>query len=100
MTLAHELGHLVMHPGAVKLRSEAAIKSETRAFESAEWQAKKFAALFLIPTHIARLFDSPSELAENCQVSAQAARIRFDETSNMRPKKPLDLGVADVISIL
>jgi Zn-dependent peptidase ImmA (M78 family) len=100
MTLAHELGHLVMHPGAVKLRSEAAVKSETRAFESAEWQAKRFAALFLIPDHIARLFDSSSELAECCQVSAQAARIRFDETSNLRSKKPLDVDVADVISIL
>jgi Zn-dependent peptidase ImmA (M78 family) len=100
MTFAHELGHLVMHPGVVKLRSEAAIKSETRAFESAEWQAKRFAALFLVPDQIARMFDAPAELAECCQVSAQAARIRFDETSNIRSKKPLDAGVTDVISIL
>ena len=51
MTLAHELGHLVMHPGAAKLRSDLAPSStrSLRPFESAEWQANKFASLFLCP---------------------------------------------------
>jgi hypothetical protein len=81
MTLAHELGHLVMHPGAAKLRSDfgqtATVK--LRAFESAEWQANKFASLFLMPLHIIRDFTSASQLAENCQVSLRAAEIRFSE---------------------
>jgi hypothetical protein len=52
MTFAHELGHLVMHPGASKLRVETGNKTQAkiRPFESAEWQARKFAAYFLLPT--------------------------------------------------
>jgi Zn-dependent peptidase ImmA (M78 family) len=60
MTLAHELGHLVMHPGAAKLRSDFGRLSATklRPFESGEWQANKFAALFLMPLHVIREFTS------------------------------------------
>jgi Zn-dependent peptidase ImmA (M78 family) len=81
MTLAHELGHLVMHPGAAKLRSDFP-RSETerlKPFEGAEWQANKFASLFLMPLHIVRGFTSAPQLAESCQVSLQAAQIRFSE---------------------
>jgi Zn-dependent peptidase ImmA (M78 family) len=89
MTCAHELGHLVMHPGAVKLRSEniKKIAQTIRIFEGAEWQARKFASLFLIPDHIAVQFDSATQMAECCKVSAQAAQIRFNETALLRKKK-------------
>jgi len=95
MTFAHELGHLVMHPGAAKLRSESAIASaQIRHFESAEWQARKFAALFLVPDHIALQFDSANQLATGCHVSAQAAQIRFNEVSLLRKPK----SVPDIVS--
>lgn len=89
MTFAHELGHLVMHPGAAKLRSEAPalVKSTIRIFESAEWQARKFAAQFLVPDHIAIQFDSPRQLGECCKVSLQAAQIRFNETMPLRSSR-------------
>ncbi len=81
MTLAHELGHLVMHPGASKLRSDFAPSNspKLKPFESAEWQANKFASLFLMPVHIVREFTSASQLSESCQVSLRAAQIRFSE---------------------
>jgi hypothetical protein len=100
MTFAHELGHLVMHPGAAKLRSETARKptSTIKYFESAEWQAKKFASLFLVPDHIAIQFDSPQELADCCRVSAQAAEIRFKETAILRKPKALPDCVAQALN--
>jgi Zn-dependent peptidase ImmA (M78 family) len=86
MTFAHELGHLVMHPGAAKLRIESGNKTpvKIRPFESAEWQARKFAAYFLLPTHIVVQFGTIRKLAENCHVSLQAAEIRFNEVGHIR----------------
>lgn len=103
MTFAHELGHLVMHPGVAKLRSAApSIKSTTtiRFFESAEWQARKFASLFLVPDHIAIQFNSAQELAECCKISAQAAQIRFNETAPLRMPKPVPDCVSQTINAL
>jgi Zn-dependent peptidase ImmA (M78 family) len=101
MTFAHELGHLVMHPGAVKLRSSnAPSDNQMKYFESAEWQAKKFAALFLVPDHIAIQFDSADQLATACHVSSQAAQIRFNETSTMRKARPLPRFVSEIIDKL
>jgi Zn-dependent peptidase ImmA (M78 family) len=102
MTFAHELGHLVMHPGAAKLRAEHAPKltSTIRIFESAEWQARKFAALFLVPDHIAVQFGSASQLANCCKVSAQAAAIRFNETAPLRTLKPVPDCVQQTIDSL
>jgi Zn-dependent peptidase ImmA (M78 family) len=80
MTLAHELGHLVMHPGASKLRSDfPPTANKLKPYESAEWQANKFASLFLMPIHVVRELTSPSQISESCQVSLQAAQIRFSE---------------------
>jgi Zn-dependent peptidase ImmA (M78 family) len=83
MTLAHELGHLVMHPGASKLRTDFPELSRTKIkpYEWAEWQANKFASLFLMPLHVIREFTSASQLSECCQVSLQAAQIRFSEVT-------------------
>jgi hypothetical protein len=86
MTFAHELGHLVMHPGAAKPRTETSRKSNVRirAFESAEWQARKFGAYFLLPKHIVIEFESPQALAQSCLVSSQAAEIRFAEVGHIK----------------
>jgi Zn-dependent peptidase ImmA (M78 family) len=101
MTFAHELGHLVMHPGLVKLRSSNTLSDRRmKYFESAEWQARKFAALFLVPDHIAIQFDSADQLATACQISSQAAQIRFNETSIMRKPKPLPSSVSEIIDLL
>lgn len=46
-TLAHELGHLVLHEGPALHRQTAMIKH--KVFEDSEWQADYFAE-FLMPT--------------------------------------------------
>ncbi len=90
MTFAHEFGHLVLHPGAAKLRAEnpGIADKQLRPFESAEWQARKFAAFFLLPDYIVRQFSSPRELSAGCQVSFQAAEIRFEEVGHIRRTLP------------
>ena len=102
MTFAHELGHLVMHPGAVKLRSETPplTKPIAKFYESAEWQARKFAALFLVPDHVAIQFASAQQLAECCKVSAQAAQIRFNETAPLRKQKSLPDSIRQTLAQL
>jgi Zn-dependent peptidase ImmA (M78 family) len=88
MTFAHEFGHLVLHPGASKPRLASGNLSPKplKPFESAEWQARKFAACFLMPTHIVRQFGSAKEIAEVCFVSLQAAEIRFREVGHIPPR--------------
>jgi hypothetical protein len=94
MTFAHELGHLVMHPGAAKPRLEGGNKTaeKLRPFESAEWQARKFGAYFLLPNHVVVQFGSARELAENCHVSLQAAEIRFKEVGHAPESTPVCVG--------
>jgi len=81
MTLAHELGHLVMHPGASKHRTDfpESNAKKARPYEFAEWQANKFASLFLMPLHIIREFAGAAQIAECCHVSLQAAQIRHSQ---------------------
>jgi Zn-dependent peptidase ImmA (M78 family) len=90
MTFAHELGHLVLHAG-VLAKPRMALGNESpfgvKPYESAEWQARKFAAFFLMPTHIAKDFSSAYELAESCKISAQAAKIKFDEVGHLRARR-------------
>jgi Zn-dependent peptidase ImmA (M78 family) len=84
MTLAHELGHLVMHVSdGPRPRAVEAKRSEIPHFESAEWQASKFASLFLMPTHIVRQVESVESLIAYCRVSRQAAEIRFKEAGHV-----------------
>ena len=82
MTLAHELGHLVMH-GGVQSNPRMIDRNKPaptfKHYESAEWQANKFASLFLMPIDLVRQFSSSLELAECCQVSQKAATIRFGQ---------------------
>ncbi len=80
-TLAHELGHFVLHEAISKPRALTQNRSSIikRAYNSAEWQAHKFAAHFLMPEHIASQFQSVEELAQGCNVSLTAARKRFKE---------------------
>lgn len=102
MTFAHEFGHLVMHPSEVaNLRSEGVLQRayEIPRFKSAEWQARKFASLFLMPTDIVRQFGTARDLSESCKVSLQAAEIRFQEVGHI-PPKPLPDCVLDALKKL
>lgn len=82
MTLAHELAHGVMHPGAPKFRgtgeSGTTILSRLQATVSAEHQAKVFAAAFLIDDKTAAQIGIAEEVSVFFLVSLEAARICLD----------------------
>jgi hypothetical protein len=81
MTLAHELGHAVLHEGPAKARATGAV-GRTKInwiapFESAEHQAKVFAAAFLIVDEFAEQASSAEEVSVLFGVSIEAAEIYF-----------------------
>ncbi len=82
MTLAHELGHGVMHYGATMFRQSDAVGttelSRGGAAESAEHQAKVFASAFLIDDKVAATLTSPEEISLEFGVSLEAAKICFE----------------------
>lgn len=84
MTLAHELGHGVMHAteGAIDNRitgiGGTTELSKTRASESAEHQAKVFASAFLIDFERALELESPEEISMEFLISSEAAEICFE----------------------
>lgn len=82
MTLAHELGHGVMHSGAPKFRAAGAQGptsfSRTNALESAEHQAKVFASAFLVHDEQAAELESDEEISAEFGISLHAAKIAFE----------------------
>ena len=84
MTLAHELGHVVMHAteGSVDHRATGATGMTTvsrfSAAESAEHQAKVFASAFLIDDVRASELANPLEIATEFLVSLSAAEICYE----------------------
>jgi hypothetical protein len=92
MTLAHELGHAVMHatPGVVDNRATGASGTTTvsklNAAESAEHQAKVFASAFLIDDLRAAELSTPLEIAEEFLVSLSAAEICFERIQEDRER--------------
>ena len=71
-TVAHEIGHYVLHKGKVLLcRSDEKIKP----YEHPEWQANTFAGEFLVPYEEAILM-TESEIAETYKVSKEVSEIQ------------------------
>ncbi|PKC35371.1 peptidase [Pantoea ananatis 15320] len=76
MTVAHEIGHLLMHKNIAFARSEPDVK--IAAFVSSEWQAKCFSGELLVPHHLASVWGEKSveEIAKECGVSLVAAEYQ------------------------
>jgi Zn-dependent peptidase ImmA (M78 family) len=68
---AHEIGHVFLHSSTSHFRY-------LKTAESAEWQASKFAMIFLMPDSVARRFKDPAELSKYCKVERQVAELRMD----------------------
>lgn len=86
MTLMHEIGHIILdHRGEPKSRipGVGAREEGIPAPKSVERQATVFAAAFLMPRAQVRKCADVAELAARLNVSATAARIRF-ENVNLR----------------
>lgn len=78
MTLAHELGHYLLHTDQYPKMCRAFSRHEIRAFESSEWQAKAFAAELLLPADKIVTTMSPEDLAEIYGVSVEAATMQLN----------------------
>ncbi|WP_028136699.1 ImmA/IrrE family metallo-endopeptidase [Bradyrhizobium japonicum] len=84
MTMAHELGHAVMHAadGFIDHRASGAAGTTTlsklSAAESAEHQAKVFASAFLIHDRQAAELAAPIDIATEFLVSMTAAELCFE----------------------
>ena len=88
-TLAHELGHVVLHPGVPKFRKIAGNSSfrNLPAFRSAEAQAWVFARAFLMPSWHLEQVNSPKELSLRCRVSLDIAEIRYRQYPGRRERR-------------
>jgi IrrE N-terminal-like domain len=84
MTLAHELGHAIMHQGIrMARRSQGNLRYASIAtYESAEHHARVFAAALLIHPKIAEELDSDEEISVEFGVSIEAASIYLQERRN------------------
>ncbi len=77
-TIAHELGHYVLHSAMGKTRIRAARFGSDRV----EWEANWFAAAFLMPEHdfrsaCAKYGNDSGRVAARYLVSAKAAEVRM-----------------------
>jgi Zn-dependent peptidase ImmA (M78 family) len=87
-TIAHEVGHAVLHPNQIMPRKgidKQRYSSIPRAY-SVEAQADTFAAFFLMSRAITNDFDDPQSLARFCKVSEAAAEIHM-RMLELWPKK-------------
>ncbi|MCG7863444.1 MAG: ImmA/IrrE family metallo-endopeptidase [Candidatus Thiodiazotropha endolucinida] len=77
-TIAHEIGHLLLHGGVPQL---ARSWNPSHHYESdSEWQANTFAAEFLMPADLmSESHMSIQDIKRNFGVSWEAARIRYQE---------------------
>lgn len=53
-TLAHELGHAVLHPDGGGIHRDRPLDGITRSREPGEWEADRFATFFLMPAKLLR----------------------------------------------
>ena len=104
MTLAHEVGHIALGHSGTRYRKnglniEAATIAQVRREES---EAKRFAAVFLVPTHLAEHCRTAEEIEEKFAVSHDAAEIRKSELdAHIRrktgEKRPLPAGAINFL---
>ena len=83
-TLAHELGHFLLHTGQNQPLARANPNEKLRAFESAEKQADRFAATLLMPAQLISVLDSEASIVDRFGVSKMAARIRLEKLAKAR----------------
>lgn len=78
-TIAHELGHIMMHPYQELNRAaaEEMVERSIPCSMSAEWQANTFAGAFLMPVSVCRAHPDPVALSKKAFVSPATAEIRL-----------------------
>lgn len=85
-TLAHELGHLVLHRNIPPSFSRAKAAPKYDCYFNSEWQADKFATYLLMPTIDARATCQTAEdIQQRYHVTIEAARVRHRELFGESP---------------
>jgi Zn-dependent peptidase ImmA (M78 family) len=74
-TLAHELGHLMMHRNISFARVNP--QSPPRIFENSEWQADVFASHLLMPDELIASYSNVENVMRDFGVSHSAAELRI-----------------------
>lgn len=78
-TLAHEIGHYILHSDVVFSRVDN--KNQVKTYCDPEWQADAFAGELLIPAHLINSL-SIDEIAYRCKTSYQAASIQKNKNAS------------------
>ena len=97
-TLAHELGHLILHPGVPKFRTVSSDK--LAGFRVQEGEAWEFARAFLMPSWKVQRVTSPLDLSLRCRVSLEIAEIRHAQFVHGKHGRAEVPGVRDAINCL
>ena len=83
MTVAHEIGHLLLL-GIFGIKLQRNLKKDkVPLYRSPEWQAKCFAAELLIPADLTKDM-TPEEIAQKCGVSKAAANYQYNVNRKLR----------------
>lgn len=75
-TIAHEIGHFILHQPANIALARNEVAETIPAYKDPEWQANTFAGELLAPPHIIKGFSVP-EVAHMCGVSKKVAEIQL-----------------------
>lgn len=78
-TIAHEIGHFVLHDGVALTRSS---KENHEVFRDSEWQADFFAAELLAPIQACKEYSTIQSIMDSFGISYRCAEIRFNEMTN------------------
>lgn len=78
LTIAHELGHFLLHDGVTIGLARAGENEKIPTYCDPEWQATVFAAEFLMDSDLIRNM-SPEQISRECGVSFSAARFQWDK---------------------
>lgn len=78
-TLAHELGHILLHKGEKPSFARGEVRQH-KIYEDSEWQADTFASAFLMDSrHINLKCDTTNSLVEKFGVTPHAAQVRLSK---------------------
>jgi len=78
-TMAHELGHFILHRGMSMARPTS--RGVPRLIEDSEWQADEFAGLLLAPTQIIS-GRSAADISQSCGLPMQTALYRINKAKH------------------
>lgn len=78
-TIAHELGHIVLHTETIIV---CRIDEKIKTYEDPEWQANQFAAEFLAPLEEIDIKSDINEISQKFQISKEAATYRKKDATS------------------